>query len=128
MSSKILKNCRKTILHLLKSINYSNMPFDFDSLSTDGIDTIKVWYHKDYPYFYGNIISKTTVLFNNGCQIFIKQSMLSLDCYVLDIEIIYEGLTFTITASELNDEKVYSYNRILKQAYDQRDFWEEIEL
>ena len=128
MSSKILKNCRKTILHLLKSINYSNMPFDFDSLSTDGIDTIKVWYHKDYPYSYGNIISKTTVLFNNGCQIFIKQSMLSLDCYVLDIEIIYEGLTFTITASELNDEKVYSYNRILKQAYDQRDFWAEIEL
>ena len=128
MSSKILKNCRKTILHLLKSINYSKMPFDFDALSTDGIDTIKVWYHKNYPYSYDAVLSKATILFNNGTQIFVKQSMLSLDSYILDVEITYEGLTYKIESHELNDEKVHSYNRALKQAYDQRDFWAEIEL
>ena len=128
MSSKILKNCRKSILHLLKSINYTNMPFDFDSLSTDGIDTIKVWYHKNYPYSYDSILSKATVLLNEGTQIVIKQSMLALDSYVLDVEILHEGLTYNIASNELNDDKIHSYNRALKQAHDQRDFWGEIEL
>lgn len=128
MSSKILKNCKKTILHLLKSINYSKMPFDFDSLSTDGIDTVKVWYHKNYPYSYDAVLSTATIAFNNGTQAVVKQSMLSLDCYILDVEILHEGLCYKISSSEIDEDKVYSYNRILKQAHDQRDFWGELEL
>ena len=127
MSSKILKNCRKAILHLLKSINYSEMPFDFDSLSSDGIDTIKVWYHKDYPYSY-DVISKATIMFNNGTQIIVKQKMLALDSYFVNVEIIHDGLMYNFDEDMMNSDKVHSYNRVLKQAYDQRDFWQEVEL
>ena len=84
MSSKILKNCRKAILHLLKSIDYSEMPFDFDSLSIDGIDTIKVWYHKDYPYS-NDVISKATIIFNNGAKMMIKQKMIDWDNFIINI-------------------------------------------
>lgn len=127
MSSKILKNCRKAILHLLKSINYSEMPFDFDSLSSDGIDTIKVWYHKDYPYSY-DVISKATIMFNNGTQIIVKQKMLALDSYFVNVEITHDGLMYNFDEDMMSSDKVHSYNRVLKQAYDQRDFWQEVEL
>lgn len=103
------------------------MPFDFDSLSTDGIETIKIWYHKDYPYSY-DIISKTTIVFSNGATATINQQMLSLDHYVVDVVFVSDGLTYEVSSATIDEEKIHSYNRNIKQAYDQKDFWREVEL
>lgn len=103
------------------------MPFDFDSLSIDGIDTIKVWYHKDYPYS-NDVISKATIIFNNGTKMMIKQKMIDWDNFIINIEATHEGLLYKFHEDALNVDKIHSYVRVLKQAYDQRDFWQEVEL
>ena len=128
MSSKVLKNCRKAILNLIKSINTSELPFSMDELLECGTQSISVWYHKDYPYSYQRNISKVSLILNDETKIFVYQYMDDIDVIRIEIEIVFNGLPYKIDMSKLNQDKIHSYNRAIKQTYDQRDFWQEVEL
>lgn len=127
MSSKILKNCKKSILHLLKTADFSILPFTFDDLQDRGVEAVNIFYHKDYPYSYEHPVSKATVKFSNGVVIYVYQYMENIDCYRLEIEVLQDEKICKINTIDLDANRMHSYVRAIKQAYSYRDFWEEVE-